>query len=377
LSSRPLDAAVAADHFRRTFGREPEVVANAPGRVNLIGEHTDYNGGFVLPMAIPQRTWIAVARGSGDVARAASGNLGDGSRVREFGVGREEKGHGWLDYVQGCTQAMARHGLSFGGFDLSVLSEVPLGSGLSSSAALEVAVMRALRELFGLSLDDVTLARLGQRAENDFVGAPVGVMDQMAASLADDHTALFLDTRRLTYEQVPLPAGGELVVINSGVAHNHSSGDYRTRRAECERAAAALGVPQLRDVTTADLDRVMALPEPENRRARHVVTEDERVLDAVDAMKGGDLERLGGLFYESHASQRDDFQVSVPEIDLLVDLTADDPLVFGARLTGGGFGGSVVLLVRHGSAHEVAARVSRDYSERSRQTPTVLVPQRR
>ena len=377
MSSRVLDATLAAEHFRRTFGREPAAIASAPGRVNLIGEHTDYNGGFVLPMAIPQRTWVAVARRDGATARAASGNLDDGGRVHEFVVGGETPGEGWLDYIQGCTQAMARHGVAPGAFDLSVLSDVPLGSGLSSSAALEVAVMRALRELFGLAIDDVTLAKLGQRAENDFVGAPVGLMDQMAASLADDHTALFLDTRSLTFEQVPLPPGCALVIINSGVAHNHASGDYRTRRAECERAAAALGVPQLRDLTTADLDRVMDLPDPDNRRARHVVTEDQRVLDAVDAMKCGDLERLGGLFYESHASQRDDFEVSVPEIDLLVDLTADDPYVFGARLTGGGFGGSVVLLVRQGREMQVAARVTREYAERSTQTATVLVPQSR
>jgi galactokinase len=377
LRSRPLDATLATEHFRKTFGRDPAVVASAPGRVNLIGEHTDYNGGFVLPMAIPQRTWVAAARRDGTTARAASGNLGDGSRIREFTVGDEQPGHGWLDYVQGCTQAMARRGVAPGAFDLSVLSDVPLGSGLSSSAALEVAVMRALRELYGLALDDVALAQLGQRAENDFVGAPVGVMDQMAASLADDHTALFLDTRSLTFEQVPLPRGAALVIVNSGVAHNHASGDYRTRRAECERAAEALGVAQLRDLTTADLDRIMDLPDPINRRARHVVTEDQRVLDAVDAMKDGDLERLGGLFYESHASQRDDFQVSVPEIDLLVDLTADDPHVYGARLTGGGFGGSVVLLVRVGAAEDVAARVAREYAARSGQTPTVLVPQSR
>jgi galactokinase len=374
LSSRPLDAAAAADHFRQTFGRDPDAIASAPGRVNLIGEHTDYNGGFVLPMAIPQRTWVAVAGRPGATARAASGNLGDGNRIREFEVGRERPGQGWLDYVQGCTQAMRREGVPPGAFDLSVLSDVPLGSGLSSSAALEVAVMRGLRELFTLALDDVTLSRLGQRAENDFVGAPVGVMDQMAASLADAHTALFLDTRTLTYEQVPLPPGGALVIINSGVAHNHASGDYRTRRAECERAAAALGVPQLRDLTTADLDRIMALPDPDNRRARHVVTEDQRVLDAVEAMKNGDLQRLGGLFYESHASQRDDFEVSVPEIDLLVELTADDARVYGARLTGGGFGASVLLLVRESDAASVAARVAREYHERSGQTATVLVP---
>jgi galactokinase len=252
---------------------------------------------------------------------------------------------------------------------------VPLGSGLSSSAALEVAVLRALRDLFGLTIDDVRLAQLGQRAENDFVGAPVGVMDQMAASLADDRTALFLDTRTLRYEQVPLPPGGGLLVINSGVAHNHASGDYRTRREECERAAAALGVAQLRDLGLQDLPLVAALPEPIARRARHVITEDERVLESVAAMKTGDLHRLGELFTASHVSQRDDFEVSVPEIDLLVDLAAAERSVFGARLTGGGFGGSIVALVEDVAAEAVGERVSRAYRERSGQTATILVPQ--
>jgi galactokinase len=203
----------------------------------------------------------------------------------------------------------------------------------------------------------------------------VGLMDQMAASLADDHTALFLDTRTLQYEQVPLPAGGALVVINSGVSHNHASGDYRTRRAECERAAAALGVPQLRDLAPADLPRIAALPEPIARRARHVVTEDQRVLDSVAAMKAGDLRRLGDLFAASHASQRDDFEVSVPAIDLLVDLASAETGVFGARLTGGGFGGSIVALAAEGAAHTIGERVARAYAARSGHTATVLVPQ--
>jgi galactokinase len=270
---------------------------------------------------------------------------------------------------------MARDGYALGGFDLAIVSDVPLGSGLSSSAALEVAVLRGLRDLFRLELDDVRLAQLGQIAENDFVGAPVGVMDQMAASLADDRTALFLDTRTLQYEQVPLPDGGGLVVINSGVAHNHASGDYRTRRAECERAAAALGVPQLRDLGPADLPRVAALPEPLNRRARHVVTEDERVLESVAAMKAGDLRGLGRLFTASHASQRDDFEVSVREIDLLVDLASAEPGVFGARLTGGGFGGSIVALVEAGASGGISERVAGAYRARSGHTPAILVPQ--
>jgi galactokinase len=374
LSDRADDPLVR-EYFRRTFGGDPEVVVSAPGRVNLIGEHTDYNGGFVLPMAIPQRTWVALRQRGDRMAHAASGNLGSGDRGGRFEVGRETRGEDWLDYVQGCTQALAAAGHAIGGFDAAIVSAVPLGSGLSSSAALEVALLRGLRELFGLALDDVRLAQLGQRAENDFVGAPVGLMDQMAASLADEHTALFLDTRTVRYETVPLPAGAALVVINSGVAHNHASGDYRTRRAECERAAAALGVPLLRDLTTADLDRVMALDDPLGRRARHVITENARVLEAVAAMRDGDLPRLGRLFYDSHASQRDDYEVSVPEIDLLVTLASDDPLVFGGRLTGGGFGGSVVLLAGAADAKDVARRVASAYAQQSGRQPSVLVPQ--
>jgi galactokinase len=373
----PADAARVSAHFVRRFGRDPTVVASAPGRVNLIGEHTDYNGGYVLPMAIPQRTWAAVSRAEGASARASSADLGDGTGVRSYVVGREAPTRSWVDYVQGVTQALAGDGHALGGFDLAILSDVPVGSGLSSSAALEVSVMRALRELFDLSLDDVRLAELGQRAENDFVGAPVGVMDQMAASLADAHTALFLDTRTLAYERVPVPDGAALVVINSGVAHSHASGDYRTRRAECERAAVLLGVPQLRDLTEADLPRIAALPEPINRRARHVVTEDERVLASVRAMKAGDLRRLGALFHASHVSQRDDFAVSVPEIDLLVDLAQAEIGVFGARLTGGGFGGSIVALVEADRAGSVAQRVAELYAARSGRAASILVPRQR
>jgi galactokinase len=274
------------------------------------------------------------------------------------------------------TQALARDGYAIGGFQLAIVSDVPLGSGLSSSAALEVSVLRALRDLFSLALDDVRLAQLGQRAENDFVGAPVGLMDQMAASLADDHTALFLDTRTLQYEQVSLPQGAALVVINSGVAHNHASGDYRTRRAECERAAQALGVPQLRDLSVDDMARIERLPDRIGRRARHVVTEDDRVLESVASMKAGDLRRLGQLFDASHASQRDDFEVSVPEIDLLVSLAQAEPGVYGARLTGGGFGGSIVALVEEDAALGVAGRVAAGYLDRSGHQATVLVPQR-
>jgi galactokinase len=260
------------------------------------------------------------------------------------------------------------------GFDLALASDVPLGSGLSSSAALEVSLLRALRQLQGLPIDDLTIAMLGRAAETDFVGAPIGIMDQMASSLAHPGVALFIDTRTLETAPVALPAGVELIVLDSGVSHNHAHGDYRTRRAECERAAARLGVAELRDVGVHDLARVAALPPPLDRRARHVVMENQRVLDAVAAMRAGDAVALGILFSQSHASQRDDYDCSVPEVDLLVDIAQADPAVFGARLTGGGFGGAIVALARAGDAVAAAARVAAEYARRSSQRPAILVP---
>jgi galactokinase len=360
------------DAFLTLFGRPPAVSADAPGRVNLIGEHTDYNGGFVLPTAIPQRTRVEVAPRADEVVRAAS--TARAEDVLTFTLGAEQPGRGWLDYVQGVTQLLRVGGHALRGFDLRVDSTVPVGSGLSSSAALSVSLMRALRTAFALALDDVQIARLGQRAENEFVGAQVGIMDPMAASLADEGTALFLDARSLHFERVPLPKGADLIVINSGVAHDHAAGDYNTRRAECERACSLLGVKLLREVGPGDLPRVEALPEPLRRRARHVVTENDRVLAAVEAMRRGDLPRLGELFYQSHASMCDDYEVSVPEIDLLVDLARAGGEVYGARLTGGGFGGSVVMLAHAGRGRAVAGRAARDYAARSGRTPRVLVP---
>ncbi len=364
-----------APRFESLFGRPPRVQVRAPGRVNLIGEHTDYNGGFVLPMAIPQQTEVHLAPREDGKVRAFSANLGAGGKVDEYELGQERRGQGWLDYVQGVTHVLRAAGLTVRGFDLWLRSDVPLGSGLSSSAALEVALLRGLREAFGLTLDDVRIALLGQKVETDFVGAPIGVMDQMASSLAQGSSAIFLDTRTLQYERVPLPPGVEPIVINSGVTHSHSGGDYRVRRAECERAAQLLGVPQLRDLPDAELPRALALPEPLGRRVRHVLTENARVLATVKALRSGDLAALGPLLYDSHASQRDDYEVSVPEIDLLVELGRAEPDVLGARLTGGGFGGSVVMLAKAGKGAAAAARIVARYAERSAHKGTVLVPE--
>jgi galactokinase len=362
-----------SESFSDLFGRDPEVRADAPGRVNLIGEHTDYSGGFVLPLAIPQRTRVELAAREDDLVRAWSDNV-QRHEIEEYRLGEEKPVRGWLDYVQGVTQAVQRAGHTLRGFDLRVESDVPLGGGLSSSAALEVSLLRALREAFQLKMDDVEIARLGQKAENDLVGAPVGIMDQMASSLADETTALFLDTRHLSYEKVPLPAGAELVVINSGISHSNAGGEYRVRRQECERAAELLRVPQLRDLSKQDLWRLTPLPEPLDRRARHVITENARVRCAVSAMQENDLPRLGKLLYSSHASLRDDYEVSIPEIDRLVELAGEEPDVYGARITGGGFGGSIVILARHGTGRAIGARIVARYEDEMGEDGTVLVP---
>jgi galactokinase len=373
---RPAEAGtLLTAGFRTLFGTLPAATADAPGRVNLIGEHTDYNDGFVLPIAIPQRTRVDLSPRADRTVRAASAAMNDG--VEEYRLGEETRGRGWLDYVQGCTRALADAGHPLRGFDAWIGSRVPVGSGLSSSAALEVALLRALRAAFGLALDDVALALVGQRAEVDFVGARVGVMDQMASSLADERSALFLDTRSLAWERVALPAAVELVVIDSGVTHAHATGGYNERRAECEAACAALGLASLRDIDAVDAARIAALPEPLGRRVRHVRTENARVLAAVEALRAGDVATLGALLRASHDSLRDDYAVSVPEVDTLVALANEHTDVLGARLTGGGFGGCVVVLTRAGAGRTVSGGVAARYASATGRQAVVHVPEAR
>ena len=360
--------------FRAVFCREPEVAATAPGRVNLIGEHTDYNGGYVLPTALPQQTQVLVARRDDRVVRAYSTEQGvDGPS--SYALGSEKRVHSWTDYLQGITWALAEQGFHVDGFDMFVTSDIPIGKGLSSSASLQIALGRALRRSFSLNLNDVQLALIAHHAETAFVGAPVGIMDQMVCSLGDQSTALFLDTRATSFERVPLPGSIELGVIDSGIAHSHATGEYKTRRRECVEAAALLGVAELRDVTIDDLERIERLPEPLNRRARHVVTENARVLAAVDALRQEDPSTLGRLFLESHTSMRDDFDVSLPDIDLLVEIAARTPRSYGARLTGGGFGGSIVMLCELGAAADATRAAARAYGAVSKHVAQVLLPQ--
>jgi galactokinase len=364
----------AAPSFESLFQQEPEVESAAPGRVNLIGEHTDYNDGFVLPIAIPQQTTVRLSGRTDRNVRAWSANVAGADQEQAFGLGMERPRAAWIDYVQGVTSALQSEGITISGFDMHVTSAVPLGAGLSSSASLEVAVLRALNSRFGLGLDPVAIARIAHRAEAEFVGVPVGMMDQMAASLASTDAALFIDTRSLAYERVPIPSAVELLVIDSGITHEHAGGEYRTRRAECEAAARALGVPALRDAD-ATLLRAHPLTPPLDRRARHVVTENERVIEMRRALNSDNMPAAGGLMNASHRSMRDDFDVSTPEIDLLVFLAQNSSGVVGARLTGGGFGGCIVALVNSGRAREVGVAVSRAYQQHTHREARVLIPE--
>lgn len=364
--------AAVTSGFGRRFGREPEVLARAPGRVNLIGEHVDYNGGSVLPTVIPQCARVELAAREDGTVRAASVEAG-GSAVR-YALGSEAPRGSWIDYAQGATRLLAVEGLRLTGFDACIQSDVPIGSGLSSSAALTVALLRALRERFRLSLDDLALARLAQRVENEFVGARVGVMDPMASSLGREGQALLLRTKDLAYRYVPIPATAEIVVVDSGQEHRNASGGYNRRRAECEEAARRLDVALLCDLPVSAWGRLAALPSPLDRRGRHVVTENERVHAAVAALEGGRLEELGALLDASHRSLRDDYEVSTPEVDALVGALREQEGILGARLTGGGFGGAVVALALAGAGEAAARGAAVEYGRRTGLRPAVVVP---
>jgi galactokinase len=349
-----------------------EVSADAPGRVNLIGEHTDYHDGYVLPTVIPQRTRVHLQRRGDRRVRASSSTVG--AAWEEYEAGCESPGRGWLDYVQGVTAMLARSGVAVPGFDVHIASTVPVGAGVSSSAALEVALLRALRTLLALDLDDLRLARIAQTVETEFVGAPVGIMDQMASSLGREGEALFIDTRSLAVERLPLPASIEIAVIDSGITHQHASGEYATRRRESFEAARLLGVGRLRDVDAANLSPLNTLPPLLARRARHVITENQRVLAAVHELRAGNAARLGELFAASHVSMRDDYETSTPEIDVLVGIGERHPDIYGARLTGGGFGGAVVLLAASGKAGTATRKICEEYLNKTGRVGVVLVP---
>jgi galactokinase len=371
-------AGPVAAAFRERTGRDPEGVWAAPGRVNLIGEHTDYNDGFVLPAAIDRLVLVAAGRRAGGRLRLWSLQAEPPADLELAGVGPGRVA-GWAAYPAGVAWALGQAGVELGGADLVVDGDVPAGSGLSSSAALECATATALADLGGAGLDRAALAGLARRAENEVVGVPSGVMDQMVSMLGRAGHALFLDTRSLGAEQVPLPleaAGLCLLVIDTRAGHRLVDGAYADRRAACGAAAATLGVPALRDATPALLERhATALGDPGLRRARHVVTENARVLAAVELLRAGDLDRLGPLLAASHASLRDDYEVSSPELDTAVEAAVAAGAV-GARMTGAGFGGSAIALVERALAGRVADRAAEAFAAAGFGPPevTAVVP---
>ena len=338
--------------FLAAFGYAPEAVASAPGRVNLLGEHTDYNDGFVLPIALAQQTTVSLGHAVGDEFTLRSEGF---AKPLEFTLDRlpdEPFGR----YVYGCLREVARRGHDIPPLDMHVASELPMGVGLSSSAALEVATLRAVRRLLDAPFADVEIAQMAQRAEIEYAGVRCGIMDQMASSLADTEHALFLDARSLETRLWSLPPGSAVLVIDSGVPRALVSSKFNERRTECEEACVRLGVASLRDVRR--VAAVESLPEPWRRRARHVVSENERVLRAV---RGADGAQLGRLMNESHASLRDDYEVSIVELDRLVSLLQEHPAVHGAKLTGAGFGGACVAICAADRIADVAAEVLGDY----------------
>nr|WP_030501169.1 galactokinase [Micromonospora purpureochromogenes] len=362
--------------FRQRYGTEPAGRWAAPGRVNLIGEHTDYNDGFVLPFALPLRTVVAAAPGP-DGRWTVWSELDD--EPVEFGTAEaDEPGgvDGWAAYVAGVVWALRAAGHDVPGARLAVASDVPVGSGLSSSAAIESAVLAALVDLGGLDLPAQAWPRLAQRAENDYVGAPTGIMDQSAVIRGRAGHALFLDCRTEEVEQIPFDldaAGLAVLVIDSRAPHRHADGEYAARRRSCEQGAAALGVAALRDVDVADVDAALArLDDDETRRrVRHVVTENQRVLDTVALLRAGRVRDTGPLLTASHVSMRDDFEITVPEIDTAVE-AALSAGAYGARMTGGGFGGCVLALVDADAADAVAAAVAEAYAKRGFTAPGTL-----
>lgn len=356
--------------FRDTFGYEPTGVWSAPGRANLIGEHTDYNQGFVLPFGIDRRTYASISLRQDRVCRVAS-NL-DGKSY-QFTLGEKPSDLDWALYPLGVAWAMAESAKS--GFDCFITSDVPVGAGLSSSAAIECAVAIGLNELWGAGKSKQELALIGQKAENEVVGAPTGMMDQTASMLAEPDAAVLLDCKTLEVKSVPLglkEKGLVVAIIDTQVAHRHSDGGYRVRRESCERGAATLGVPSLRELSASDLPRAgELLNEIDFRRVRHVITENQRVLDTVDALGNGDLDSLGKLMLASHASMRDDFEISIDELDTAVEVAVETGAV-GSRMTGGGFGGAAIAIIKKELLGQLEKNCKAAFSSRGYVEPRVF-----
>jgi len=364
--------------FAERYGREGSLF-RAPGRVNLIGEHTDYNGGFVLPLAIDRETVVAAAPREDRLVAVYSLNVEEAAGF-DLDLPSEKRRGVWLDYVEGVARALESRGIQLRGADLMILSDVPVGAGLSSSAALEVSAGLALARVSGQEVDRVQLALAGQQAEHIYVGTLCGIMDQFVASLGQAGHALLIDCRTLEATPVPLDTSETAIVItDTEVKHELSTSAYNERRAECEEGVRLLseflpGVDQLRDVSVEEFGRYAdRLPEVIRRRCRHVVTEDARTLEAAEALRKGRLEDVGRLMRRSHESLRDDYEVSCAELDFLAETGWTLAGVIGSRMTGGGFGGSTVSLVRRDALEDYRRAITPEFTRRFGHAPTIYV----
>ena len=359
--------------YQTRFKSEPEWVAAAPGRVNLIGEHIDYNDGFVMPMAINRYVVMAGGQCDGSAANLYSVNLDEVAAVPVDATSRPQAMH-WSNYVRGVIALFAQEGHAVPGFNAVINSNVPTGGGLSSSAALEVATATLLESATGVTMDPVEKALLCQKAEHEFAGVPCGIMDQFSSVLCKQNHVLLLDCRSETFEQVPfINEDVSVLITNSGVKHELSNGEYALRRKQCEDAALALETKSLRDVTLADLlKRKDEMDKVVFQRAHHVITEIARTTAAAEALKTDQWDRLGQLMYESHESLSTDFEVSCKELDLLVQLAHKTEGVIGSRMTGGGFGGCTVTLVKSDQLDDVMAALAAGYSAETKIQPVMF-----
>jgi len=349
--------------FESEFGGQPTFLVRAPGRVNLIGEHTDYNDGFVLPMAIDRAVWIALRP---RVDRRVRVYSLDYEKMAEFSINNLIVGKGWVEYIKGVAHELQVEGFKLSGWEGVLGGNVPRGAGLSSSAALELAAARAFATVSGFEWNPARMARIGQRAENHWVGVNCGIMDQMVSAAARAGHALFLDCRSLEYEHVPLPEGLAVVVMDTSTRRGLVGSAYNERRAQCEAAAEIFGVPALRDVGMEEFKAESGkLAAAVMRRARHILTENQRVLQAVAAMRAGEVRKLGKLFDESHASLRDDFEVTNDALNQIVAAAGAQPACYGARMTGAGFGGCAVALVEKDQVEGFVSAVVTDFRKKS------------
>ncbi len=360
----------ARAEFARRFAAPPQVLIRAPGRVNLIGDHTDYSEGFVLPIAIDRAVWLAARRRRDRHVRVWA-ELPD--TVEEFDLDALAPRPGWQSYMEGVAAMLIEAGHDLPGFDAAITTDLPTGAGLSSSAALELATARAFADLAALAWDPVGMAVLCQRAENEWVGMNCGIMDQLISAVGRESHAMLIDCRTLGYTPTPLPDEAAIVVLDTGTRRKLVTSAYNERRASCEEAARAFGVPFLRDLSMNELEAGrQRLSDVVFRRARHVLNENALTLEAADALRSGDLLRTGELMKESHASLRDDYEVTTEALDKMAELAAATDGCFGARMTGAGFGGSVVALVAKDAAEEVAEEVLAAYEAETRHQGAAL-----